>query len=36
VLGWDAAGTVLATGPEATRFRPGDRVYYAGDITRPA
>lgn len=35
VLGWDAAGTVLATGPKATRFRPGDRVYYAGDITRP-
>ncbi|MHB1667250.1 zinc-binding alcohol dehydrogenase family protein [Thiomonas sp.] len=34
VLGWDAAGTVVATGPEATRFRPGDRVFYAGDITR--
>ena len=35
VLGWDAAGVVRAVGPAATRFRPGDRVWYAGDITRP-
>jgi zinc-binding alcohol dehydrogenase family protein len=35
VLGWDAAGTVEATGPEVTLFRPGDPVYYAGDVTRP-
>lgn len=35
ILGWDAAGIVRATGPLATRFRPGDRVWYAGDITRP-
>ena len=34
VLGWDAAGIVEATGPQATLFRPGDRVWYAGDITR--
>lgn len=35
VLGFDAAGTVVSVG-EATRlFRPGDRVFYAGDITRP-
>lgn len=34
VLGWDAAGVVIATGPEATRFKPGDEVFYAGSITR--
>lgn len=34
VLGWDASGTVVATGPDATLFKPGDAVYYAGDITR--
>ncbi len=34
VLGWDAAGVVRAVGPEARFFRPGDPVYYAGDITR--
>ena len=35
VLGYDAAGTVEAVGAEAQGFRPGDRVYYAGDVTRP-
>ncbi|MBX5437452.1 MAG: zinc-binding alcohol dehydrogenase family protein [Alicyclobacillaceae bacterium] len=35
ILGWDAAGVVEAVGPEVTLFRPGDEVYYAGDITRP-
>jgi NADPH:quinone reductase len=35
VLGWDAAGTVAAVGPEVTLFKPGDAVYYAGDVTRP-
>jgi NADPH:quinone reductase len=34
VLGWDAAGTVAAVGPEVTLFKPGDEVYYAGDVTR--
>ena len=35
VLGYDAAGVVEATGAAVTGFRPGDRVYYAGDVTRP-
>jgi zinc-binding alcohol dehydrogenase family protein len=35
VAGWDAAGIVRATGPLASRFKPGERVWYAGDITRP-
>jgi NADPH2:quinone reductase len=33
-LGYDAAGTVVATGPDASLFKPGDAVFYAGDITR--
>jgi zinc-binding alcohol dehydrogenase family protein len=35
IVGWDAAGIVRSVGPLATRFKPGDRVWYAGDITRP-
>jgi len=35
VLGWDAAGTVEKAGNEVTLFKPGDAVYYAGDVTRP-
>ena len=34
VLGWDASGVVEALGAEVTLFKPGDEVYYAGDITR--
>ncbi|MEM9598785.1 MAG: zinc-binding alcohol dehydrogenase family protein [Acidobacteriota bacterium] len=35
ILGWDAAGVVEAVGDAVTLFKPGDEVYYAGDITRP-
>ncbi|MEU6848027.1 zinc-binding alcohol dehydrogenase family protein [Streptomyces sp. NPDC046716] len=35
VLGWDAAGTVVATGSQAEWFKPGDEVFYAGALDRP-
>ena len=34
VLGYDAAGTVLAVGRDTTLFRPSDEVFYAGSIAR--
>jgi zinc-binding alcohol dehydrogenase family protein len=34
VLGWDAVGEVVATGETVTEFKPGDVVYYAGDLNR--
>ena len=34
VIGWDAVGEVVATGEAATQFKPGDAVYYAGDLNR--
>ncbi len=35
ILGWDAAGVVTAVGNSVTLFKPGDEVYYAGDVGRP-
>jgi NADPH:quinone reductase len=35
ILGYDATGVVAAIGPEATLFKPGDEVWYAGSIIRP-
>ncbi|MFP3385296.1 zinc-binding alcohol dehydrogenase family protein [Tritonibacter sp. SIMBA_163] len=34
IIGYDASGVVEAAGSEVTLFKPGDEVYYAGDITR--
>ncbi len=34
VIGWDAVGEVVATGDQATQFKPGDLVFYAGDLNR--
>lgn len=34
VLGWDAAGTVVAVGEQVQLFEPGDDVYYAGSLDR--
>jgi zinc-binding alcohol dehydrogenase family protein len=35
VLGYDAAGEVVAAGPDVTGFKVGDPVMYAGQIDRP-
>lgn len=34
IIGWDAVGTVEAIGNEVTLFKVGDKVFYAGDITK--
>ncbi|GAA6198252.1 zinc-binding alcohol dehydrogenase family protein [Pseudophaeobacter arcticus] len=34
IIGYDASGVVEAVGSAVTLFKPGDEVYYAGDITR--
>lgn len=35
ILGWDAAGTVVAVGTDVELFSVGDEVYYAGALDRP-
>jgi len=35
ILGWDGVGTVEQAGVGVTRFRKGDLVWFAGDLTRP-
>jgi len=34
VLGWDAVGEVVETGKAASLFKKGDRVWYAGELSR--
>ncbi|MCB5228117.1 zinc-binding alcohol dehydrogenase family protein [Alishewanella sp. 16-MA] len=34
ILGWDAAGEVVAVGEKVQHFVPGDKVYYAGALQR--
>ena len=34
VIGWDAAGVVVAVGEAVSLFKEGDKVYYAGDLSR--
>ena len=34
ILGWDAVGEVVEVGDDVQTLNVGDRVYYAGDLTR--
>ncbi|WEJ63042.1 zinc-binding alcohol dehydrogenase family protein [Thiomicrorhabdus lithotrophica] len=34
ILGWDAVGEVVAIGESVTKFKTGDKVFYAGDLNR--
>lgn len=35
IIGYDAAGVVRQVGSAVSKFKVGDEVFYAGDITRP-
>lgn len=35
VLGWDAVGEVIEVGDQTHVYKKGDKVWYAGDLTRP-
>ncbi|MGK7877048.1 MAG: zinc-binding alcohol dehydrogenase family protein [Xenococcaceae cyanobacterium] len=35
IIGYDAAGVVRQVGSDVSKFKVGDEVFYAGDITRP-
>jgi len=35
VMGWDAVGEVIEVGEQAQFYKKGDKVFYAGDLTRP-
>ena len=35
ILGWDAVGTVIEAGEKTTLLNTGDKIFYAGDISRP-
>ncbi|MFT7235856.1 MAG: NADPH2:quinone reductase [Methylophagaceae bacterium] len=35
ILGWDAVGIVMAAGEKTVLLDIGDKVFYAGDISRP-
>ena len=35
IIGYDAAGTVQSVGSEVSLFKPGDAVFYSGDLNRP-
>lgn len=34
IIGWDAVGIVEAVGDKTSKFKIGDEVFYAGDLTR--